>query len=470
MAFSRILRSSALMGGAQVVSLAAGFVRAKLIAMIIGPAGVGLVGVLTAFNGNLASFAGWGLGTSGVRMISSATDEGKPARIAAVRQLGRRLSWLGLLAVVLLFWPVGQVTFAGSQYAAELFIAGLAVPCLIATSMWSVLLQAGGQIKALARVQMVSAFAGLALGTPLIYFLGTKGIAASLLLAAAVPALVTWNAARQFCPAAPGAEPVPADIRTLVKLGGALMVVALLAQLSAYVVRLLLIRSHGLEAAGYYQAAIAIAGSLPNFVFTAMGTDFFPRISAARSEAEAQELCEQQIQVGLLLALPLIAGLLTLGQICIHLLYARSFDAAIPLLSWMVWGVYLRLLAWPMGYWLLARGSARAVVIVESVASILGALLPLILVPAFGIVGAAMGFFLGYVAYSLAMLVVSRNRSGRWLSPATLGGFTAAALVLGLSQWVVSLLAGAYWGLIPTILIAALCFWIYFRTMRRELS
>jgi PST family polysaccharide transporter len=246
------------------------------------------------------------------------------------------------------------------------------------------------------------------------------------------------------------------------------MLAAVIGQLSAYAVRIILIQAHGLEGAGYYQAAFAIAGSLPGFVFTAMGTDFFPRIASVKTEAEAQELCEKQIQAGLLLALPLIAGLLTLGQECIHLLYAQGFEQATPLLSWMVWGVFLRLLSWPMGYWLLARGSSRAVVIVESIASIISVLLPLALVPEFGIVGAAMGFFVSYVAYTAIMLVVSRKRSGRWIRPSTLGWFILSASIIGISKLAITVLDGPYWGLIPTCIIAVSCCSIYFHNLRKE--
>lgn len=469
MAFARILRSSALMGGAQVITLGAGFLRAKIIAVVIGPAGVGLVGILTAFNSNVSSFAGWGLGTSGVRIISAASEEDRPSKTASVRKLGGRLAWLGLLAVLLLFWPIGILTFNSAEYQLELFIAGLAVPLLIVTSAWSSLLQASGRIKALARVQVVSALAGLALGLPLIYVYELLGIAASLLLAAAAAALFTWNAARRSCPPSEAVATAD-DIGQLISLGGALMLAGVIGQLSAYAVRIILIQANGLEAAGYYQAAFAIAASLPGFVFTAMGTDFFPQIAAVKTEAEAQELCEKQIKAGLLLALPLIAGLLTLGQECIHLLYAKNFDPSVGLLSWMVWGVFLRVLSWPMGYWLLARGSSRAVVIVETVASIISVVLPLVLVPKFGNSGAAIGFFLGYVAYAVIMLVVSRRRTGRWLGRSTLGLFIFAAIALGLAQITTEFMPSSAWKLIPATSLALYCAWIYRRTLRKEES
>ena len=465
MPFARILRSSALMGGAQVITLAAGFVRAKIVAILIGPSGVGLVGVLTAFNGNLAALAGWGLGTSGVRTISGASDEQKAAKIAAVRRFGMLISWLGLLAMALLFWPIGWVTFKGSDYSAELFIAGLAVPLTIATSMWSAMLQAHGQLKTLAKSQVFSALIGLLVGLPLIYCFGSKGIAASILLAAAAPAFFTWRAARLHCPLS-ATTAAPEDIKSLIQLGGALMIVGLSSQVSAYAIRLLIIRYEGLEAAGYYQAAFAIAGSLPGFVFMAMGADFFPRIAAAKNEAEAQHLTEKQIKAGLLLALPLISLLLTMGRLCIQLLYANNFDAAIPLLSWMVWGVFLRLISWPMGYWMLARGSSASVILAEVIGNSILAAMPIVLMPIYGLLGAAIGFFASYVCYTIIMMVLAYRRSGRWLGCQTLGWFLAAAVILALAQWTAGRIGGLYGGLTPLLLVTAGCAGVYFHAMK----
>lgn len=467
MSFARILRSSALMGAAQVITLAAGFVRTKIVALLIGPSGVGLVGVLTAFNGNLAAFAGWGLGTSGVRTISGASDEEKAGKIAAVRRLGMLLSCLGLIAMAFLFWPIGWVTFKGSDYSAEMFIAGLAIPLTIATSMWSALLQAHGQLRTLAKSQVISALLGLLVGLPLIYLFGTKGVAASILLAAAAPAFFTWRAARLHCPLS-ATTAAPEDIKSLIQLGGALMVVGLSAQASAYVVRLVIIRQEGLAAAGYYQAAYAVAGSLPGFVFNAMGADFFPRIAAAKDEAEAQHLTEKQIQAGLLLALPLIAVLLTMGRLCIQLLYANTFDAAIPLLSWMAWGVFLRLIAWPMGYWMLARGSSATVILAEVIGNTILAAMPIVLMPIYGPTGAAIGFFVSYVCYTIIMMILAYRRSGRWLGWQTLACFFGAATILALTQWTAGWVGGLYGGLVPSLAVTASCAWVYYFAMRQD--
>jgi PST family polysaccharide transporter len=468
MSFARILRSSALMGGAQVVVLAAAFIRAKVIAVIFGAAGVGLIGIFNAFSGNVSAFAGWGLGTSGVRLIAGATEEEKPTKVAAVRRMGWMLSLLGLVLALLIFWPVGNATFASSQYALEMAIVALAVPCVIASSAWSAMLQAAGKIASLAKVQVSGALTGLLLGLPAIYFWGTIGIALSIFLAAAVPAFVLWRAARSESLAGSVASAESGDLRQLVSLGGALMVVAWLGQLSAYAVRFAIVRFDGLDAAGYYQAAFAVSGSLPGFVFAAMGADFFPRVAAAKDEAEARSITEKQILAGLLLGVPLIVALLTLGTLSIRLLYADTFDAAIPLLAWMAWGVFARLVAWPIGFWMMARRSPRAFIVVEGATCLISLALPLLLMNRMGLVGAAVGFFWAAILYAALLICLLCRGSGMTPGAGTAKAIFFAALAVYACQWLGALSDHLYFGLLPTTLAAAGCFWCYRRIISKE--
>jgi enterobacterial common antigen flippase len=473
MSFARILRSSALMGGAQVVVLMVAVIRNKVIAQLMGPAGVGLVGVLTAFNGNVSTMAAWGLGASGVRLIAASSEEEKAAKQGAVRKFGSRLSIIGLIAALVLFWPTAQLTFASGEYALELLLGGFAVPCIVAGSIWSSILQAAGHVRSLARAQILSALGGLVIGLPLIWLFGSIGIAASLLLAAAVPLGFTWLVARRDCLSAH--EPVQAaDLRTLFNMGGGLVIIGAAAQLAAYIVRLTIIRNRGddqlagLADAGYYQAAIAIAGSLPALVFGAMGTDFFPRVAATKDETEARLLSEKQIQAALLLAMPIFVGLITMGEQGVALLYADRFAPAIPLLTWMIWGVFCRLLGWPLGYWLVARGSMRTVIFVEVASNLAMASLPLLLMPWFGLAGAAIGFFAGYALYAIAMLVVVRTRCGQWLGAKTLGWFVAGVAALAISQIFTTYFPGPYWAALPVGITTAISFWVYRRALSNE--
>jgi PST family polysaccharide transporter len=253
-------------------------------------------------------------------------------------------------------------------------------------------------------------------GLPLIYFYGSVGIAVSIFLAAAWPAALLWISARKNCTQGSDLVADKGDIMTLVSLGGALMLVGLVSQLSTYLVRMEIIRMEGLDAAGYYHAAFAISGSLPGFVFAAMGADFFPRVAAADGEEKALRTTEKQIMVGLILATPLIGILLLFGDEIIALLFAESFFPANEPLVWLTWGIFVRLIAWPLGYWMIARSSPKTVVAIECGAALSLVLSQSWLTSVAGLTGAGAGFFLGYVLYAIVLGIFARYKSGRWLS------------------------------------------------------
>jgi O-antigen/teichoic acid export membrane protein len=158
-----------------------------------------------------------------------------------------------------------------------------------------------------------------------------------------------------------------------------------------------------------------------------------------------------------------------MGRVCIHWLYtADQFDPAIPLLTWMVWGVFFRLVSWPMGFWLQARGSNRTVLAVELISNLILGLLPWVLIGPLGLVGAAIAFAAGYVAYAVLMALVMRWRTGHWIGARTWAWAGLAGLALAVAQWSVQSAVGNFWGLIPTGVLGLLCAGIYYRTMRRE--
>jgi antigen flippase len=472
MSFARILRSSALMGGAQAVTLAMAFLRSKLIAVLIGPSGIGLMGVLGAFNSNVSNVAGWSLGTSAVRTVAGAAEPDKERKVAAVRTFGRRLAWAGLFGVLLLVLPVGYLTFKSQDYALELLIAGLAVPCVVATGMWSALLQAGGHIGSMAKAQMASSVVGLLIGLPFIYFFGSVGIAFSILLAALATATVTWRAAMKLSPPVL-AETTAADIRELVQLGVALQLGAVLGAISTYLVRVLILRSHGddlaagLADAGFYQAAFAVTGSLPGVIFSATSSDFYPRVAAAKDEDEARLITERQIQASLLLATPILMGLLTMGPLAMRFLYAEGFEPAVPLLDWFAWAIFINLLGWPLGFWVIARRSKRAVAIFQSLLSVSIVLLALFIIPHWGVTGAAVAYFCSSLVYAMLLLVFTRLQSGRWVSLPTGAWFVACGSGLFFATRLVCMTGSTYWGAVTTALAAAICAFIYLNVIAK---
>lgn len=456
------------MGGAQVVTLAAALVRSKLIAALTGPAGIGLMGVFNTFNSNLVNVAGWGVGTSVVRTVAGAAEADRGRKVDAAKRFGLGIAGAGALLLLVSFLPVGYLTFASQKYALELFLAGLAVPCMIATSMWSALLQAGGHVRTMASTQAVASVLGLAVGFPFICFFGSVGIALSILTVSLVTAYMTWRAASRHGPVATD-RAEPTDIAELIRFGIALQVGNVISAIAVYLFRVLILRSHGsdlpagLADAGFFQAAFVVASTMPGVIFSANSSDFYPRVAAAQDETEARHITEKQIQASLLLAMPILMGLMTMGPLAVRLLYAKGFEPAVPLLEWFIWGSFCNLLGWPLGFWVVARRSKRIVAVFQSLVGVGMVVLAFLFIPGNGAMGAAVAHFGAGLLHALTLLCMVRYFSGAWLGGATLVSYGGCLLALLLGKFAMAIAPSAYWGIVPTSMTAAVSAYAYFK-------
>ena len=80
--YGQILKSSALIGGSSVINVAVSIARVKIMALLLGPAGVGLVGLYGSILDLTQSIAGMGVNSSGVRQIAEAAGSGETRRVA----------------------------------------------------------------------------------------------------------------------------------------------------------------------------------------------------------------------------------------------------------------------------------------------------------------------------------------------------------------------------------------------------
>jgi PST family polysaccharide transporter len=98
-----------------------------------------------------------------------------------------------------------------------------------------------------------------------------------------------------------------------------------------------------------------------------------------------------------------------------YLFYSTKFISGAELLPWFVLGIFGRVLSFPMGYILLAKGSSRWFAFTETCFSALLLYLSLTLMKYCGLVGAAYAFAILYGMHCLGMVLLSRHLTGfKW--------------------------------------------------------
>ncbi len=412
------------MGGAHGLNFLVGLIRVKIVAVLLGPAGVGLIGLYSSAISLIGAVSGLGIGVSGVREVSQAYSQEDPAKAARTVRIMRRVSWgtglLGWMLAAAFAQPISNLVFGSSEHTMAIAILGLTLLLGAVSSGQSALLQGVRRIGDLARINVVGMLINTVVAIGLYAWLRERGIVPVLLATSLVSLAVSWWFARRIKvePVALSWSETLSGGRRLIGLGAAFMWSGLLTAGIDMLTRTIITREYGVDAAGYYQAAWALSGMFAGFILTAMGTDFYPRLtSAIHDHAQAARIVNEQTEIGVLLALPGLLGTLAFAPLVMEIFYSERFLPGAELLPWFLLGVFGRVVSWPLGYILLAKGSSRWFAATETAFSVFQLGLILWLVPGFGVVGAAYAFAIAYFAFTIGMSWVAFEVIGfKWSS------------------------------------------------------
>jgi PST family polysaccharide transporter len=417
--YRSILKSTSVIGGASVLNILIGMVRTKFVAILLGPAGVGLMAMYTQIVTLITTASGLGLSLSGVRQVAEAAGTGDEERIARTVLTLRRTVWLtgilGLSAMLVFCVPISRISFGNKEHALSIALLGGTILLGAITSGQACVLRGTRRIGDLAKISVLGAISGTVISIPCFYFWGQRGIVVSLIMCAIASLAASWWFARRV-PIKRIALPwrnSGEEARRLLALGLNLMAAGLTTVLSAYLIRVLLLRQLDFRGVGIFQAALFLSGVLVEFVLTAMGTDYYPRLAAvAHDNARTCRLVNEQAEISILLALPMLAAMMIFAPLVIRIFYAGSFSAAIPVLRWCLFGMLGRIVSWPLGFIPVAKEKGG----LYFITSLLIAAGHVIAIQCFaslwGLVGAGFGSTVSYPFYTLLMLVLMRRLVG----------------------------------------------------------
>jgi O-antigen/teichoic acid export membrane protein len=452
---AQVLRSTFVIGVASGVSILVGVVRVKVVALLLGPAGMGLLGLLSGIMTVASTLAGMGLASSGVRQLAaSSQDAGSAQRIRQALWVGHvGFGILGGLGVWALREPIAQGVLGDPGQAGQVGWLGAGVFLSLIATCQSAIQQGFRRIAEMARISIVGTLIGTAVGLLALWRFGQAGVLISILLLPASSTLVAAYYGRRLPAAGAPRAPLPevlTECRAMAGLGATIMITALMAEATQLIVRSLITQELGLDATGHFHAAWTISMQYVGFVLGAMSADYLPRLSEAiHDRPRANRIVAEQAEISLLLAGPVILAMLALAPWVVEALYSGQFQEAVDVLRWQVLGDILKVAGWPMGFILLAKGERRLFFFTQTLWLASYMLLVWLGLPWFGLKVTGVGFFLCYVIGFAANFIIAYKVNGfryecRYFL--LLAGLLAAGLLIFLAASA-SALAGVWVGL-----------------------
>lgn len=413
--YGQIAKSTGLFAGTQVITLLTALIRTKVLAVLLGTAGVGLAGVYQSIIDMVKSVAGMGLSFSAVKDISKASASSDAQAIATVAQVNRRLVWwtglAGMGLMVAFSRPISLFFFKDDHYMVPICLLSFSVLFGLLSSGQMALLQGTRQLASLAKVTVLGSVAGLLIATVLYLWLGMDGIVPALIILAAVSLLCSWWFTRRM-----RLEPVRLSVKETLKKGASMIQLGFFSMMSGLVgtVVLLLMKRFllvqgGMDSVGLYQAVWSISAMYLGAILTAMSTDYYPRLCGYEGDDLAMiQFANQQLRFVLLVVTPIVLAVLCLTPVVLKLLYAPSFIAATGLMQWQILGTFFKVLIWPVSFFLLAKGKGPLFLLSEAVWYLVYYLGTVCLWPLMGLEGAGLAFLLAYAVYLPLIVLMVR--------------------------------------------------------------
>src|SRR5690606_30370470 len=149
--------------------------------------------------------------------------------------------------------------------------------------------------------------------------------------------------------------------------GKAMLTLGLLLSLSGvitmavlYIIQIYIVSRSNITEVGLYNAGITLLNSYVALIFTAMSTDYFPRLAAiSDNNPEVQKVVLHQAKISILFITPIIVLFLAVAPYAVRLLYSDEFTTIVPMVTIGIIGMLFRAVSWAMGYILIAKGDSK---------------------------------------------------------------------------------------------------------------
>lgn len=430
--YQGVIKATVLLGGVQIVNILAQIVRSKYIATSIGATGIGFLGIYSNTLLFMSSIFQLGLGYSAIKMISERTDAVDIGKV--IYSFRKILLFLGLLGVLftVIFSPfLSYIFFDNDHYIYTFCVLSVALVFAQIHAGYSAIFQGLRALNQFSMSNILGAILGAILSVIFLYFLGEDGVIYTVLsisFASFISASIFYkNVDVPICKV--NRQEFYDISKELICMGGMMVFNGLMFTGVGYFTQLFVSNNGGVHEVGIYTAGWTIMNGYVGIIFTAMSSDYFPRLSAVNNDNDKMsDLLNNQAHFILAIIGPIVISLMIFLPWIVDLLFSKDFNAVIPMLRLALLGVIFKALSWCISFVTLSKSDTKKFLIIESISNSIFLLMNLFFYTVFGLLGLGLSFLLGYVCYLCIVYVFVYRSYGIFCRSHVVGLFVVSIL------------------------------------------
>jgi len=437
-----ILKAGLKVSLATVASLLAWVVAGKVLALMLGAAGVGLFGMLRQLLQNLTLVGSFNGQTALVQGVASRPTKPQQLRFAgSVLQIQVLIAGTMALGILVAAPWLGPRLIPHPQAVVFLRWLALSMLVMVAQSYVIGILNGHRLINDLVKSQVLAPIAVLTLVFPMVWLVrGGYPLGLMLMLGgpAAVVMMVAGRAAwRAGClPALRDCVIYRPDAVSFVQMSAILLLTGMITTGTQFFNSWLVAKRMGLAEVGQYWTAWTLSMSYVTLLLGSLGTYYMPSLSRLEDPEERRALVRDYLRLCLLSMPLLVSSVVVFKPWVIRGMFSSSLLPALKVMRWMLIGDLFKGLAWVFAFPMLAFRELNWYFWTEVFFSLgmVGTAWTWLSLGG-GIEGLGFLFMLSYILYLFIMLAYIYSKHGFILNPRELAGIIGGLTLVGALSW-----------------------------------
>lgn len=404
---SRLPMSAAAAAIAHGLRMGVNLLIIKMIAVYLGPSGLGAIGNLMSVLSFMMVFAGGGIANGITKYV--AEYQGRSRSTLRLYETAFALGFaISAMVLVICILAARSISVALFQ-TTELWWLSIALgfthfACFLGNATIAII---NGRRRAdlFAAVSIIAYLGAIPVAYLLVHTFGFSGAALALMTMAsctAVPSL--WLLIRSPARLFVRFRLHQPEARKLLRFSVMTFTSAVTFPLAEIIIRTAVIDSLGLTQAGIWQASIRLSGAILGFYTVYLATSYMPRLSALTGKMMINLVLHTLLTVGGVFVVGAVAIYLLRMQI-VPLLFSDAFAPLQPLLAWQLLGDLFRVCAYVIGFGVVAKARLGLHVAAEGVQYALYVMITLVVIYSGGTLADVIrAYVLSYGIYFLLAL------------------------------------------------------------------
>lgn len=397
-----------------LVRMVTGLISVKVVASIIGPAGVALVGQLNNFASIAMTISSGGINTGVTKYIAEyKSDMYKlPYLLSTALRITVACSLAVSIFLILFHRFLSEYIMLSPDYGYLFIIFGFTILLYAINSLISSIINGLKEFKKFVSVNIVGTICGLIFTLVFVLTMGLKGALISAVTFQSVMLFITlwmirkceWLTWTNFKQSFNRAISQKYFRYTLMAITTASTV-----PVSQMILRGYVISEISAVEAGWWEAMNRISNMYLMVITSSFGIYYLPRLSELTNPYELRHEIFKSYKV----IIPMLLGgfifIYLFRFVVIRVLFTYEFLPMEGLFIWQIAGDFFKIASWLLAYLMLAKSMTRLFVITEIIFAITLVGLGFFFMKINGVVGITQGYFLNYVLYTICMFLVFRK-------------------------------------------------------------